>query len=154
MCKPKNIENGIECIFSSVIFNMNNDDSDDSEFDDDNEIDSISSEYDLFESDPNDYSDEEFMLGQENDFNFTIASLGSLASHAVDNPSIDNDLPIIVHVEGYISDNDNEQLDNIESSSVDDSYPVIDYDLMDCELVIDHILDHIEGILNNKDKHT
>jgi len=187
MCKPCVINNCVECILNHVLLGVEFNNTDSSEFDNDHieldddpnvffndEIELVTSEWDSdsLESDPNDYSDEEYMLNYENNSMFNIVSL---SSPATEHPSDGNDLPVIECVKGYILENDNDhvffhnqdELDDIydrnyesinddkvvKSLFIYDPYPVIDYVMIDCELVIDSVLEHTEGIINNKDKH-
>ena len=122
-------------------------------------------DFDSFQSDPNDYSDEEFMINYENNYNVDVASSNSsLFSHEY--PFEHSGLPGTVPVESNSSNNDNSGLagDEYNSSNFNDHaripspfvrepFPEVDYIMIDSDIIMDNILDHVEGVLEKGDKH-
>ncbi|CAF0954420.1 unnamed protein product [Adineta steineri] len=99
------------------------------------------------ESDPYGYSDEKFALENENNSNIIIQS-----AH--------NDVIYINHIQhGQVADNftqlnhDSFNNDNIPSFFTYESLPETDYVRIDCELIIEDLVDHIEATVENTNQH-
>ena len=76
---------------------------------------------DSFQSDPNDYSDEDFMINDDDNYAYNYCNFDD-------------------HI-------------HIQSPFVEDPFPELDYCMIDADIIMDNILDHVEGVVEQGNRH-